>query len=304
MTALPPWLETLRQSFQQRFPGFYARLPGYYLLARLDKPIGIYLLLWPTITALWIAAEGFPDFKLLVIFLLGTVVMRSAGCAVNDYADYDFDGKVARTRQRPLASGLLTRRDALQFFIALSLCGFVLVLFTNLPTILLACGGVVVVVIYPFMKRYTHLPQVVLGVAFSWGILMAFTAQQGSIPIPAWLLFIANALWIIAYDTEYAMVDRADDLEAGIKSTAILFGSADRMIIGVLQGLFIISLWLAARQLQLGGWFTLALWLMILLLAWQQFLIRHRQPAQCFKAFLHNNWIGAVMFAGVVLSYL
>ncbi|MEX2130932.1 MAG: 4-hydroxybenzoate octaprenyltransferase, partial [Pseudohongiellaceae bacterium] len=227
-----PQMDRIKREFQHRFPDFYAKLPGFYLLARMDKPIGIYLLLWPTIAALWIAAEGFPDLELLVIFLLGTFVMRAAGCAVNDLADRDFDGRVARTRQRPLASGLLTTRDAVYFFITMSLFGFVLVLFTNSQTILLACAGIVVVVLYPFMKRYTHLPQLVLGVAFSWGILMAFTAQRGEIPATAWLLFIANALWIVAYDTEYAMVDREDDIEVGIKSTAILFGSADRMMIG------------------------------------------------------------------------
>ncbi|MFM1895096.1 MAG: 4-hydroxybenzoate polyprenyl transferase [Pseudomonadota bacterium] len=304
LTTLKRWLTWLRLGFQQTFPELYAKLPAYARLIRLDKPIGVYLLLWPTLSALWIAAEGLPDWHLLVIFVLGTFLMRSAGCCINDFADADFDGRVERTRQRPLATGQLTRRDALACFALLAGCGFILVLFTNTATILLSFGAVLVASLYPFMKRYTSLPQVVLGVAFSWGMLMAFTAQRGEIPQVAWLLFIANILWTVAYDTEYAMVDREDDLELGIRSTAILFGSADRMMIGSLQGLFIVALWLAGRQLQLGGWFLLGIFVMTGLFAYQQWLIRERLPTPCFKAFLNNNWVGAALFSSIVLSHL
>ena len=297
-------LDSLRRHFRDRFPGLDAKLPGLIRLTRMDKPIGIYLLLWPTISALWIAAEGMPDLHLLLIFVLGTFLMRSAGCCINDYADRDFDGRVERTRGRPLATGELTRRDALYCFATLTALAFILVLFTNVTTILLSFGAVAVAMTYPFMKRYTSLPQVVLGVAFSWGMLMAFTAQRGEIPQAAWLLFIANILWTVAYDTQYAMVDREDDLKLGIRSTAILFGPADRVMIGVLQGMFLMALWLAGRQFQLGGWFLLGMAVMTGLLAYQHWLIRERVPAQCFKAFLNNNWVGAVLFISIVLSYL
>jgi 4-hydroxybenzoate polyprenyltransferase len=230
--------------------------------------------------------------------------MRSAGCAINDYADFNFDGGVARTRDRPLATGLLKRQDALKVFLFLSACGFLLVLLTNRQTILLSLGAVLVVAIYPFMKRFTNLPQLVLGIAFSWGILMAFTAQTGSLPSVAFLLFVANCLWTVAYDTEYAMVDREDDLKLGLKSTAILFGEADRLMIFVLQAMFVISLLLAAQRLQLGLFFHLGLLVAIGLLLYQQLLIRNREPAGCFRAFLNNNWVGAAIFVGLVLDTL
>ena len=296
-------LSTFQEKLQRRFPGFAAKLPGYLQLIRFDKPIGVLLLLWPTLSALWIAAEGLPDLDLLVIFLLGTFVMRSAGCAINDYADSRFDGNVARTSNRPLATGALRRQDAFYCFLFFSAIGFVLVLLTNLATIMLAMGAVIVVALYPFMKRYTNLPQVVLGVAFSWGIPMAFTAQTGSVPLAAYLLFIANCLWTIAYDTEYAMVDREDDIRLGIKSTAILFGDADRIMIFAMQGLFVAALIMAANQLQLGGWFYVSLVVAMALMLYQQFLIRDREPAECFKAFLHNNWVGLAIFTGIVLHY-
>ncbi|MBT8145626.1 MAG: 4-hydroxybenzoate octaprenyltransferase [Gammaproteobacteria bacterium] len=297
-------VSNLQRKLEPRFPNFAGKLPGYLQLIRFEKPIGVLLLLWPTITALWIAAEGLPDIGLLIIFALGSFVMRSAGCAINDYADFEYDGKVDRTRARPLATGVLTRQDALYVFLFLSACGFGLVLLTNLQTILLSLGAVLVVAIYPFMKRFTNLPQVVLGIAFSWGILMAFTAQTESVPPAAFLLFIANVLWTIAYDTEYAMVDREDDMKLGIKSTAILFGDADRTMIFVLQVMFVAALLLAARQLQLGGLFYTGLTAAIILMLYQQWLIRDRVPAECFKAFLNNNWVGAAVFAGVVLHYL
>lgn len=297
------WLQ-FQTRLQTQFPEFYAKLPALAELIRLNKPIGIYLLLWPTIGALWMAAEGVPDLSLLFIFIIGTAVMRSAGCCVNDFADHEIDGQVLRTEQRPLARGALTRKDALLCFITLSLVGFALVLLTNQKTILLSFGAVALVAIYPFMKRYTNLPQVILGLAYSWGILMAYAAQTNTIPQTAWLLFVANCLWTVAYDTEYAMVDREYDLQIGVKSTAILFGDMDKMMIASLQGMFVFSLWLAGRQLELGLAFNLGLLAASALLLYQQFLIKDRLPGPCFKAFLHNNWVGAVIFLGVFLSYL
>lgn len=297
-------LSPFRTHLQARFPEFYAKLPALAELLRLNKPIGIYLLLWPTIGALWIAAQGVPDLSLLVIFVLGTAVMRSAGCCVNDFADHEIDSQVLRTEQRPLARGALTRKDALLCFITLSLVGFVLVLLTNQKTVLLSFAAVALVAIYPFMKRYTNLPQVILGLAYSWGILMAFAAQTNTVPSTAWLLFVANCLWTVAYDTEYAMVDREYDVKIGVKSTAILFGDMDRLMIACLQAMFVFSLWLAGRQLELGVTFNLGLLVASALLLYQQFLIRERLPGPCFKAFLNNNWVGAVIFLGVFLSYL
>lgn len=275
---------------------------AYFYLVRLHRPVGIYLLLWPTISALWLAAEGIPSPGLLFIFVSGTVVMRSAGCCINDFADYHIDGEVLRTRERPLATGQLSRRDALYGFAALSLTGFVLVLFTNLQTILLAAVAVPIIVSYPFFKRVTHMPQAVLGVAFSWGILMAFTAQTGGLSASAWLLFLANCLWTIVYDTQYAMVDREYDRRLGMKSTAILFGDADNTMIGVLQVMFIAAMWLAGRQFDLALPYYLSLVGASLLFAWQQILTSDRQPEACFRAFVNNQWVGALVFLGIVLG--
>lgn len=289
---------------KRRFPVFYEKLPAFAELTRLNRPVGVYLLLWPTLGALWIAAGGFPDLSLLLIFVAGTAVMRAAGCCINDFADYNIDGHVLRTEQRPLARGLLTRKDAILCFVTLSCIGFLLVLLTNQKTILMSFGAVALVAIYPFMKRYTSLPQVVLGITFSWGILMAFTAQANHIPQVAYLLFVANCLWIVAYDTEYAMVDREFDLKIGVKSTAILFGDMDRLMIGSLQVMFILSLWLVGRQLEMSGVYYTSLVVASCLLAYQQFLIRDRLPGPSFKAFLNNHWVGAVIFLGVFLHYL
>ncbi len=275
---------------------------AYYYLVRLHRPVGIYLLLWPTIGALWLAAGGIPSFGLLFIFVAGTVIMRSAGCCINDFADYHIDGEVLRTRERPLATGQLNRRDAMHGFMALSLAGFALVLFTNLPTILLAIAAIPIIALYPFLKRVTHMPQVVLGVAFSWGILMAFTAQTGGLPAQAWLLFLANCLWTVIYDTQYAMVDREYDRRLGMKSTAILFGDADNMMIGLLQVMFIAAMWLAGRQFDLGLPYYLSLVVASLLFAWQQILTSDRQPEPCFRAFVNNQWVGALVFLGIVLG--
>lgn len=281
---------------------FQSKLPALLRLMRVDRPIGILLLLWPTLGALWIASDGFPRLDLLLIFSLGTAVMRSAGCCINDFADANIDGSVARTENRPLATGVLTRRDAVSAFVVLCLIGFILVLFTNRGTILLSFGAVVLVALYPFMKRITNLPQLVLGIAYSWGILMAFAAVGNEIPPAAYLLFIANCLWTVAYDTQYAMVDREYDLKIGVKSTAILFGDADRAMIGALQGLVLLAWWLAGAQFELGASYYLGIGVATLLFVYHQFLIRDRLPEPCFKAFLHNNWVGLAIFVGVVLG--
>jgi 4-hydroxybenzoate polyprenyltransferase len=272
-------------------------------LIRFDRPIGTYLLLWPTLGALWIAAEGTPDYLLLAIFIAGTFLMRSAGCIINDIADRNVDGAVARTQTRPLVTGTLTANEAIALFLAFCLAAFILVLFTNTLTIALSLGGVLVAAAYPFAKRYTNLPQLVLGVAFSFGIPMAFSAQRGDLPSALWLLFMGNLLWTVAYDTQYAMVDRLDDTKVGIKSTAILFGDADRLIIGVLQGLFVLTVFMAGRRFELGLAYNLSLLVAASLFVYHQYLIKDRNPEACFKAFKHNNWVGLIIFMGVVLHY-
>ena len=272
-------------------------------LIRWDKPIGSLLLLWPTLWALWIAAEGVPDAKLLVIFGLGTVLMRSAGCIVNDLADRNFDGSVARTRGRPLVTGQVSVGEAVAFFIVLCLIAFGLVLMTNLTTIALSIPALILASSYPLMKRYTHLPQVVLGIAFSWSIPMAFAAQREALPPALWLLFTGSLLGTVVYDTKYAMVDREDDLSIGIKSTAILFGESDRVIIGVLQLLCLAALALAGKQFGLGGPYYLGLLAAAGLFAYHLYLIRDRDEAACFKAFKHNSWVGLVIFLGIAASY-
>ena len=273
-------------------------------LIRFDKPIGTLLLLWPTLWALWLAAQGVPDVKLLVIFVLGTFLTRSAGCIVNDLADRKLDGAVARTNARPLVTGAVSVREALVLFVALLLLAFILVLFTNALTIELSIVAVMLASSYPFMKRYTHLPQLVLGAAFSWGIPMAFAAQRGTLPPALWLLYLGNLLWTMAYDTAYAMVDREDDLKAGIKSTAILFGQYDRLIIALLQLGCLLSLFWAGLAFGLGLYYYMSLLVTAILFGYQQYLIRERRPDACFKAFLHNNWVGMTIFAGVALNYL
>ena len=279
------------------------KLALYFRLVRADKPIGILLLLWPTLWALWMASSGKPDPTILVIFVLGTALMRSAGCAINDYADRNFDGHVSRTRARPLASGKIQPREALVLFAVLVAISFVLVLFTNATTIWLSFGGLALAACYPFMKRYTFYPQVVLGAAFSWGMPMAFTAETGSLPPEAWLLYIANLLWTVAYDTYYAMTDREDDLKIGVKSTAILFGDADRLIIASLQGLALLCLLLAGARFELGIWFHAGLLVAAACFAWEYHKTRNRKPMACFNAFLHNHWAGLAIFVGIVLDY-
>ena len=282
---------------------FNPRAWDFIQLTRMDKPIGIYLLLWPTLWALWVAAKGVPSLGNLLIFVLGVVLTRAAGCVINDFADRKVDGHVKRTEQRPMASGKISSKEALVFFALLMGVSFLLVLCTNAPTIWLSFGALALAATYPFMKRYTYYPQVVLGAAFSWGIPMAFTAETGSLPAAAWLLYIANLLWTVAYDTYYAMTDREDDLQIGVKSTAILFGDADRVIILSLQGLALGCLLLAGSHFELGGWFHLGLLAAAGCFVWEFWYTRDRDPQRCFKAFLHNHWAGLAIFVGIVLNY-
>ncbi|OZY43655.1 4-hydroxybenzoate polyprenyltransferase [Pseudomonas fragi] len=282
---------------------FNPRAWDFIQLTRMDKPIGIYLLLWPTLWALWVAAKGVPSLGNLLIFVFGVILTRAAGCVINDFADRKVDGHVKRTEQRPMASGKISSKEALVFFALLMGVSFLLVLCTNAPTIWLSFGALALAATYPFMKRYTYYPQVVLGAAFSWGIPMAFTAETGSLPAAAWLLYIANLLWTVAYDTYYAMTDREDDLKIGVKSTAILFGDADRVIILTLQVLALGCLLLAGSHFELGGWFHLGLLAAAACFAWEFWYTRYRDPQRCFKAFLHNHWAGLAIFVGIVLDY-
>lgn len=295
-------LARVRDLLQQRLPVAYRRAPDFWQLMRMDRPIGIYLLLWPTLWCLWIAAQGFPDWHLLVIFVLGTICMRAAGCCINDYADRNFDGHVKRTESRPIPTGRVTPKEALVTCASLCALAFVLVLMTNTLTILMSFGGLAVALLYPFAKRHTHLAQVVLGAAFSWGGLMAFTAQTGTLPVHAWLLYVANVLWTVVYDTEYAMVDRDDDKRIGVKSTAILFDDADRVVIGMLQIMFLATLSLSAKHFGLGGWFQLGLAIAGGLFVYHQIMIFNRRREDCFRAFLHNHWVGVVIFGATALD--
>jgi 4-hydroxybenzoate polyprenyltransferase len=280
-----------------------AKIPYYLALIRFDRPIGTYLLLWPTLWALWIAAEGTPDFKLLVIFSLGTFLMRSAGCAINDYADRHIDGQVKRTSNRPIVTGKISPRSALLFAAVLCILAFLLVLFTNQKTVLLSFAAAALAACYPFMKRYTHLPQIVLGAAFAWSIPMAFAAQQNAMPALLWLIYLAVLLWTTAYDTFYAMVDRDDDIIIGVKSTAILFGKQDRLITALLQLMMIMVMIMVGFQFNLGNWYFAGLAGAAVLFAYQQYLIRYRDRDDCLKAFLNNQWVGAIIFAGIFLHY-
>lgn len=279
-------------------------LIAYIQIMRLDRPIGILLLLWPTLTALLIAGQGQPDWQLVLIFSLGVVLMRSAGCVINDFADRNVDGSVERTRQRPLATGALSVKQALSCFCVLLVLAFLLVLQLDWLTIQLSLVALLLAVIYPFMKRYTHLPQIVLGMAFGWAIPMAFAAQTGSVPAVAWLLFLANIFWTTVYDTFYAMADRQDDLKVGVKSTAILFGDDDLTILKILQMSFLSVMLLVGLHLEMSLIFYLGLVIALLLFVYQQWIAADRQPAQCILAFLNNNWVGAVIFVALVAHYL
>ena len=285
------------------WPAVRYRLQQYSFLIRLDRPVGIYLLLWPTLWGLWIAAEGVPDTKVLIVFVLGVILMRSAGCVLNDIADQRFDPHVARTKTRPIASGKISSFEAMLLALGLIAIAFLLVLTMNWLTIQLAFVAVLLAGIYPFMKRYTYLPQFFLGLAFGWAIPMAFAAQTGSVPQIAWLLLIANILWSVVYDTMYAMVDREDDLKIGVKSTAILFDDADRVIIGIIQVLVLATLIMTGKQAQLGSYYYIGLAIASCFFIYQQFLIKNREPAQCMRAFLNNNWFGLTVFAGLLLDF-
>lgn len=282
-----------------------ARLADYARLLRIDRPIGSLLLLWPTFWALWLAGDGSPSIANVIIFTLGVFFMRAAGCAINDFADRDWDRHVKRTQDRPLTTGRIQSWEAVALFLGLCLVSFLMVvLFTNRLTLYLSFGGALLAFIYPFMKRYTHLPQLFLGAAFSWAIPMAWAAQANELSQLTWLLFTANVLWTVAYDTLYAMVDRDDDLKIGIKSTAILFGEADRVIIGILQALVVLILVIVGGQAELGAFWYLGVAVMAGLFAYHQYLARDRAREGCFKAFLNNNWAGFAVFSGLVIDQL
>ncbi|MFT4925383.1 MAG: 4-hydroxybenzoate polyprenyltransferase [Phenylobacterium sp.] len=281
-----------------------ANWPNYRLLMRMDKPIGSYLLLWPTLWALWLASSGVPSILHLVVFGLGVLVMRSAGCVINDYADRNFDGFVERTKSRPIASGKVQPAEALQLFGLLIALAFALVSLLNWQTMALSLVAVLLAASYPFMKRYTYFPQVVLGAAFSWSMPMAFMAVTDKLPDVLWLLYLANLCWTVAYDTMYGMVDRDDDIKIGLKSTAIFFGRFDRLAVMLLQFTTLILLLIVALILHLSTIFYISLLTAGVLFAWQQWLIRHRDTSACFTAFLHNNYVGMVIFAGIAGHYL
>jgi 4-hydroxybenzoate polyprenyltransferase len=279
------------------------RITQYWLLARFHRPIGTLILLWPALWALWLASAGKPDSLVLIVICAGVILMRAAGCVINDVADKDFDPHVARTKERPIAAGKVSIKEGIILFVILCLLAFALVLLLNTYTILLSFVGAFLAGSYPFMKRYTHLPQAYLGIAFAWAVPMSFSAQTNSIPPVAWLLFLAVTIWALIYDTMYAMVDRDDDLKIGVKSTAILFGRYDRQIIGILQVimlsiLLIIGLW---QNLSLPYYFSLVI--AAGLFVYQQVLIFHYDKAKCFQAFLNANWFGLVIFLGLVLQY-
>lgn len=273
---------------------------SYIQLTRLDKPIGIYLLLWPTVWALVIAADGLPNMGILAIFIAGVVLMRSAGCIINDYADRKVDGSVKRTASRPLVSGAVSEKEALQLFALFVFISFLLVLMLNWQTIALSVVALMLAACYPFMKRYTHMPQAVLGAAFGWSIPMAFAAVTGSVPVAGWLLFVANLTWTIAYDTYYAMVDRDDDLKIGVKSTAILFGRFDRFIIGVLQGVTLILVVIIAMALHYGWVVYTGIGVCAGLFLLQSYQTRDRERMACFKAFLDNHYVGLILAAALI----
>jgi 4-hydroxybenzoate polyprenyltransferase len=291
-----------------RSGGFLAqvgsRLGLYARLMRLDRPIGIWLLLWPTLWAVWIAGAGRPRPEVFVVMVLGVVVMRSAGCVINDYADRDFDPHVARTRDRPLASGRVSTVEALALFVSLGLLAIALVLTQNRLTQLLAIGGAVLTVVYPFSKRFISAPQLVLGAAFGWGVPMAFAAQTGAVPRVAWLLWLSVVVWAMVYDTQYAMADREDDLRAGVRSTAILFGDADVFIVSLLMLTLLGALAAVGSSAGLGRWYAGSLVVVAALLVQQYRLIRDRDSQRCFRAFLENRHIGAAVFAGILLDYV
>ncbi|MEJ1353781.1 MAG: 4-hydroxybenzoate octaprenyltransferase [Candidatus Sedimenticola sp. (ex Thyasira tokunagai)] len=293
-----------RGEFNPGSPSLKRRLLNYARLVRLDRPIGILLLLWPAMWALWIAGEGRPPWDVLVVFILGVTLMRSAGCAINDYADRNFDGKVERTCNRPIVTGDVSPKEALGVFAVLVLLSFGLVLLLNIQTILMSFVALLLAASYPFMKRYTHLPQMVLGMAFGIAVPMAFTALTETVAPVGWLLYLATVIWAMIYDTQYAMVDRDDDIKIGVKSTAILFGRYDLLVISLMQLFMIGLLLLIGVKVELGPYYYIAVLFAALLYAYQYMLIRRRDPAGCFSAFLNNNIFGIVVFVGLLVDYL
>ena len=279
------------------------RWPLYWQLVRGDRPVGILLLLWPTWWALWLAADGVPPLGILLIFTAGVWLTRSAGCVINDYNDRWLDPHVERTRDRPLATGAVSPREALALFAVMMLVAFGLVLLTNWLTVALSVAAAVLAATYPLLKRYTYLPQVYLGIAFGWGIPMAFAAVQGTVPPIAWLLFLGNLLWTTGYDTWYAMVDREDDLRVGSKSTAILFGDADLIAQGVIYAGFFWAMWLVGARAGLGVHYQAALGVALALVGVQFWMARGRDRPGCFRAFLANQWVGLAVFAGIATHY-
>ncbi|MBK1693472.1 4-hydroxybenzoate polyprenyltransferase [Chromatium weissei] len=288
---------------QLRPPTWRERLANYVLLVRLNRPIGIFLLMWPALWALWLAGNGHPPWQIVIIFVLGVVLMRSAGCAINDFADRKVDGQVTRTKERPLATGTVTPREAIWVFLVLSVTAFILVVQLNWQTVALSVIALLLTFIYPFMKRFTHVPQLFLGAAFGWAIPMAFMAVNETIPNSAWMLFATTLIWALIYDTQYAMVDREDDLQVGIKSTAILFGQWDRVIIALLQLVFLSFLLGIGLNSGRGVWFISGLILALGFALYQQWLIHAREPHACFQAFLNNNYLGMTVFLGLVFDY-
>jgi len=280
------------------------RLTQYSYLVRLHRPIGTLLLLWPSLWALWIAAEGSPSWGMVVIFVLGVTIMRSAGCAINDFADRNIDGEVERTSERPMVTGQVSPKEAIAVFVVLCLLAFGLVLLLNRQTMYMSVVAVVLAAIYPFAKRYTHLPQIILGMAFGWAVPMAFMAVTETVPPAAWLLYIGTVIWALVYDTQYAMVDRDDDIRIGVKSTAILFGENDRLMIGILQISLLGILLLVGNKVELGLYYYLGVAAASGFAVYQQQLIWNRDREGCFKAFLNNNWFGASVFIGLVLDYV
>ncbi|MDH5629167.1 MAG: 4-hydroxybenzoate octaprenyltransferase [Gammaproteobacteria bacterium] len=295
--SVKPWLKRIKIT-----PHWQNRLKQYALMMRVDKPIGTLLLLWPTFWALWLASDGTPDVSLIIIFTLGVFLTRSAGCVINDYADRHLDNKVERTKTRPLTSGQISEKEALIVFAVLAFCAFLLVFFLDPLVMYLSVVAIILATIYPFMKRIIYFPQAVLGAAFSMSIPMAYAATNGEIDNLAWLLFICNLFWVIAYDTLYAMVDKEDDIKVGIKSTAILFGEADLTIIAVIEGFFLFGMLLLGGRYDLNGWYYLGLLVATALFAWQLYHCRKRQKNHCFIAFLNNNWVGFSIFCGILLG--
>ena len=279
------------------------RLPVFLKLMRFDRPAGILLLLWPTLWALWLSSDGSPSIKNLFIFILGVVLMRAAGCVINDVADRNIDGNVRRTQDRPIPNGSINTKEATITFFILLFTALTLVIFTNVLTLKLSFIGAILATSYPFMKRYTHLPQIFLGAAFAWSIPMVFAAVTNKIDNILWLLYGAVVIWAIVYDTFYAMVDRADDIRVGVKSTAILFGKMDLAITAFLQITVLVLLALTGDYFERGAWFHFSLIIAGSLFLYQQYIIRYREVSRCFEAFLNNNYVGAAIFVGLVLDY-